>query len=191
MLGWMNREALERTLESGDVWFYSRSRQAMWRKGESSGNTLSALDVRLDCDGDALLVRASPAGPTCHTNATSCFFTPSIGDPDDGPSGGAIGDLWRTLVTRRAAGAGTSYTAKLLAGGIGAINDKIGEEAGELIAALAGESDERVVSEAADLIYHLLVGLLARDLDPGAVWSELRRRSGTSGLVEKAGRSKP
>lgn len=189
MLAWMSREALERTLESGQVWFYSRSRQALWRKGETSGNTLAVRELRLDCDGDAVLVRAEPAGPTCHTGATSCFFAPAGAAEDDGPTGGAIGDLWRTLEARRDAGADTSYTARLLAGGVEAINAKITEEAAELAAALAGESDDRVASEAADLLYHLLVGLLSRGLDPAGVYRELARRAGTSGLAEKAGRA--
>jgi phosphoribosyl-ATP pyrophosphohydrolase/phosphoribosyl-AMP cyclohydrolase len=189
MLGWMNREALERTVETGDVWFYSRSRQTMWRKGETSGNTLSARDLRLDCDGDAILIRATPAGPTCHTNATSCFFSPAVGDPDDGPSGGAFGDLWRTLIARRDAGGDRSYTATLIGKGVDRIAAKVTEEAGELADALRDESDARVISEAADLIYHLLVGVLARGLDPDAIYDELRRRAGTSGLDEKAARS--
>jgi phosphoribosyl-ATP pyrophosphohydrolase/phosphoribosyl-AMP cyclohydrolase len=188
MLGWMSRESLARTLETGQVWFYSRSRQALWRKGETSGNTLTARDVRLDCDGDAVLIRAEPAGPTCHTGSTSCFFTPAIGGPDDGPSGGALGDLWRTLLARRDAGGQHSYTAKLLEAGVDRINAKIAEEANELIDALAGESDDRVASETADLLYHVLVGLLARGVDPEEVWTELRRRSNKSGLDEKASR---
>ena len=190
MLGWMSREALERTATTEQVWFYSRSRQTLWRKGETSGNTLTVRELRLDCDGDAVLVRADPAGPTCHTGSTSCFFSPLDGDEDDGPSGGAVGDLWRTLSARREASGDTSYTARLLAGGVETINAKITEEAGELAAALAGEDDSRVISEAADLVYHLLVGLLARDIEPGAVARELSRRAGTSGLVEKAGRDR-
>lgn len=192
MLGWMSREALERTLETGDVWFYSRSRESLWRKGETSGNTLTAREVRLDCDGDAVLVRATPAGPTCHTGATSCFFSPAGPDldgvTDEGPSGGAIGDLWRTLVDRRDGGGENSYTARLLARGVDRVGAKISEEADELVAALVDETDDRVISEAADLLYHVLVGLLARGLEPEAVYDELRRRSGTSGLDEKAGR---
>lgn len=188
MLGWMNREALERTVDTGQVWFYSRSRQTLWRKGETSGNTLAARELRLDCDGDAVLVRAEPAGPTCHTGTTSCFFSPLGRPDDDGPSGGALGDLWRTLEARRDAGVDSSYTARLLAGGAGAINAKITEEAGELAAAIDGESDERVISEAADLVYHLLVGLLSRQITPAEVYRELARRAGVSGLVEKAGR---
>lgn len=188
MLGWMNAKALERTLQSGQVWFYSRSRQTLWRKGETSGNTLAVAEIRLDCDRDAILVRARPAGPTCHTGTTSCFFRPTEGDEDDGPAGHALGELQRTLEARRGAAPDESYTARLLAGGVQAIAAKLTEEAGELGQAIAGESDERVASEAADLIYHLLVGLLSRDVAPAAVWRELEKRAGTSGLVEKARR---
>lgn len=188
MLGWMNAESLARTLESGQVWFYSRSRQKLWRKGETSGNTLAVADVRLDCDRDAILVRAHPAGPTCHTGTTSCFFRPAAAPEDDGPAGHALGELARTLEARRGADPDASYTARLLSKGAEAIAAKLTEEAGELGQAIAGESDERVASEAADLIYHLLVGLLSRDVAPAAVWRELEKRAGTSGLVEKARR---
>ena len=188
MLGWMNREALERTLQSGDVWFYSRSRQAMWRKGETSGNTLAARDVRLDCDRDALLVRALPAGPTCHTGVTSCFFRTDDGGDEESPASGALGELYRTLSERRGANADSSYTARLLASGAAGIGAKLSEEAGELSDAIVGESEARVVSEAADLLYHVWVALLSRGIEPADVYAELRRRSGTSGVVEKAGR---
>lgn len=194
MLGWMNREALERTVETGQVWFYSRSRAQLWRKGESSGNTLDLVELRVDCDRDAVLVRARPVGPTCHTGADSCFFEPLDDRSADGGPPGApahvLDDLFTTLLGRRDADPGASYTARLLAGGVPAATAKIVEEAGELTRALAAEPDERVAAEAADLIYHLLVGLVARDVSADAVWAALERRRGTSGLVEKAGRSK-
>ncbi len=188
MLGWMNAEALKRTEDTGDVWFWSRSRQTLWRKGESSGNTLRVVSLRVDCDRDAVLIRAKCAGPTCHTGQPSCFFE-TIAGSEDGEEAHAIDRLARTIDQRRDADAGESYTAKLLSKGIDSINAKISEEAGELSEALNAETDERVIDEAADVIYHLLVGLTARGLSATDVWAELDRRSGVSGLVEKAQRS--
>jgi phosphoribosyl-ATP pyrophosphohydrolase/phosphoribosyl-AMP cyclohydrolase len=196
MLGWMNAEALAATRSTGSVHFYSRSRQRLWRKGESSGNTLAASEIRLDCDGDALLVTARPAGPTCHTGAPSCFFRRADGDEwreDAGPGGApaAVVDLlYQVLTARRGALPEKSYTASLLAGAPGAITAKISEEAAELNAELADPAAEpgRIASEAADVIYHVLVGLLSRGVEPAAVWRELERRSGRSGHAEKASR---
>ena len=188
MLGWMNRESLTRTLESGQVWFYSRSRKALWRKGETSGNTLAVTEVRLDCDRDAILVRARPAGPVCHEGWPSCFYHPIGAEEDGGPLGHTVEDLIAVLGERRAADPETSYTARLLADGVEAVGAKIVEEAGEMVVAMERESDDRVASEAADLIYHLLVGLLARRVMPERVWKKLEERAGTSGLVEKATR---
>ena len=202
MLGYMNREALGATIDSAKVTFFSRSRQCLWQKGETSGNTLALASIRVDCDGDALLVEATPAGPTCHTGATSCFYKPVEGfefaAPDDGPSQtrsqtSAIDLVWQTILDRKAGRGmtnreGKSYVRSLLDKGVAKINSKIDEEAGELATALAEESDERVVNEAADLLFHALVGLAARDLDPAAVAEVLRRRHGLSGVDEKAGR---
>jgi phosphoribosyl-ATP pyrophosphohydrolase/phosphoribosyl-AMP cyclohydrolase len=196
MLGWMNAEALAATRATGSVHFFSRSRQALWRKGETSGHTLAAREIRLDCDGDALLVSAVPAGPTCHTGAASCFFRRADGDAwreDAGPEGApaaVLERLYAVLAARRGAPPETSYTASLLAGGAAAINAKISEEAGELCDELAdpGADPGRIVHEAADVVYHLLVGLLSRGVEPSAVWRELERRAGRSGHAEKAGR---
>jgi phosphoribosyl-AMP cyclohydrolase / phosphoribosyl-ATP pyrophosphohydrolase len=161
MLGWMNEEAERLTRETGDVWFWSRSREQLWRKGETSGNTLAVRELRDDCDGDALLVRAAPAGPTCHTGSASCFA----------PS------LWRTIAQRAAERPEGSYTAELLNGGVGACARKVGEEAVEVTVAALDESDERLVEEAADLVYHLYVLLAARGLDIAQVEDVLRERS--------------
>jgi phosphoribosyl-AMP cyclohydrolase / phosphoribosyl-ATP pyrophosphohydrolase len=196
MLGWMNAEALAATLATGSVHFYSRSRQAQWRKGETSGHTLAAVEVRLDCDGDALLVSARPAGPTCHTGKPSCFFRRAEGGQwieDDGPSGApaAIVDrLHAVIASRIGAAPESSYTASLLAGGVDAIAAKITEEAAELNADLAdpGADEKRIAHEAADVLYHMLVGLLSRGVEPAALWRELERRFGRSGHAEKASR---
>jgi phosphoribosyl-ATP pyrophosphohydrolase/phosphoribosyl-AMP cyclohydrolase len=161
MLAWMNDEAERLTRETGEGWFWSRSRNELWRKGVTSGNTLAVVELRDDCDGDALLLRVDPAGPTCHTGSISCFA----------PS------LWRTITERAAERPAGSYTTELLEAGLGAVARKVGEEAVELSVAALAEDDGRVVEEAADLVYHLYVLLAARGLDISAVEDELRARS--------------
>jgi phosphoribosyl-ATP pyrophosphohydrolase/phosphoribosyl-AMP cyclohydrolase len=161
MLAWMDAEAERRTRESGEAWFWSRSRQEYWRKGETSGNTLAVEELHDDCDGDALLLRVRSAGPACHTGSLSCFA----------PA------LWRTIAERAKERPAGSYTTKLLDEGVPSVARKVGEEAVEVVTASLSESDERVVSEAADLIYHLYVLLAARGLDVAAVEDELRRRA--------------
>ena len=196
MLGWMNREALRRTLESGAVHFWSRRRQEIWRKGETSGNTLALRSIRTDCDRDALLVRADPAGPTCHTGAVSCFFEPVAGG-DDGPDAtgdspteagfGAVLDRLAAIVERRAEERPEgSYTASLLAAGPGRAAQKVGEEGVETALAAAAGSEAELVGEAADLLYHLLVALRSRGVPPARVGAELERRF-PSGPGEAAG----
>jgi phosphoribosyl-ATP pyrophosphohydrolase/phosphoribosyl-AMP cyclohydrolase len=160
MLGWMNDDAERLTRETGQAWFWSRSREQLWRKGETSGNTLVVVELRDDCDGDALLVRVRAAGPTCHTGSLSCFAP----------------ELWRTVAQRALERPEGSYTTELLDAGIGAAARKVGEEAVELSVAALDESDERVVEEAADLVYHLYVLLAARGLDVAQVEDELTRR---------------
>lgn len=160
MLGWMDDEALSLTRSSGLVHFFSRSRQKLWQKGESSGNTLRVAEVVLDCDGDAVLVRATPDGPTCHDGSTSCF-TPW---------------LWRKILQREQVGSADSYVVSLLSEGAARVARKVGEEAVELVVAALAEDDQRVVSEAADLWFHALLLLRSRGLDPAAVEDELRRR---------------
>jgi phosphoribosyl-AMP cyclohydrolase / phosphoribosyl-ATP pyrophosphohydrolase len=161
MLAWMDEEAEARTRETGEAWFWSRSRQRLWRKGETSRNTLAVEELRDDCDGDALLLRVTPAGPVCHTGSLSCFAP----------------RLWRTISERAAERPAGSYTAELLDSGVGACARKVGEEAVELAVAALDESDERVVEEAADLVYHLYVLLAARGIDVAWVEDELNRRS--------------
>lgn len=161
MLGWMDEEALSHTRETGLVHFHSRSRQTLWRKGETSGNEMHVTDVTADCDDDALLVRVHAAGPACHDGTTSCF-TPW---------------LWRRILRSESSADPASYVVRQLAGGVPTTARKVGEEATEFIVAALGESDERVVSEAADLWFHLLLALRARGLDPAAVEDELARRA--------------
>ena len=195
MLAWMNAEALRLTRETGAVHFWSRSRQALWKKGETSGHTLAVAEIRIDCDLDAVLVRARPAGPTCHTGATSCFFHRDAGGDgatddavDDGPAPPILHRLVQVIEARRAATAERSYTKSLLDAGMPKILAKIAEEHGELAAELPAGDDAKVVHETADLLFHVMVGLAARRIPLDAVLAELTRRFGTSGHVEKAQR---
>ncbi|HEY5920360.1 MAG TPA: bifunctional phosphoribosyl-AMP cyclohydrolase/phosphoribosyl-ATP diphosphatase HisIE [Kofleriaceae bacterium] len=192
MLAWMNAEALRLTRETGVVHFWSRSRQALWKKGETSGNTLALVELRVDCDHDTVLVRARPAGPTCHTGATSCFFHRDDGSDDDGvPAVTIIEQLDRVLQARRDSASGeTSYTKSLLDAGMPKILAKIAEEHGELAAELPGGDDDKVIHETADLLFHMMVGLTARGIPIERVLDELGRRFGTSGHAEKAARKK-
>jgi phosphoribosyl-ATP pyrophosphohydrolase/phosphoribosyl-AMP cyclohydrolase len=159
MLAWMDDEALRLTQETGEAWFWSRSRSRLWKKGETSGNVLAVEEVRDDCDGDALLLRVRPAGPACHTGSTSCFA----------PA------LWRTVVERVRDRPQGSYVASIADEGIERAAQKLGEEAVEAaIAATAG--DGRLVSEAADVLFHLYVLLAVAGVDVAEVEDELTRR---------------
>ena len=196
MVAHANREAVQSTLQSGYAHFFSRSRQQQWRKGESSGHFLHVQEVWADCDADALIYLALPDGPSCHTLRDTCFFsratTPSeFSEEPLRHAQSRFPRLWSELLERRDSPAAKSYTRVLLDAGVEKICAKIEEEANELTRALRDETDARVVSEAADVMYHVLVGLLARGLSLRDVEAELARRSGTSGLVEKASRSKP
>jgi phosphoribosyl-ATP pyrophosphohydrolase/phosphoribosyl-AMP cyclohydrolase len=219
MLAWMNADALRATLTTGFAHFYSRSRQALWKKGESSGNTLAVREVRADCDSDAIVIVAEPAGPTCHTGARSCFYRVLAAGDDAGPVEAAPGEagaepgaepgakivreddgpsdpliavlarLERVLVARRDQGtAEKSYTRSLLDGGFSKILAKIAEEHGELAEVLPAGDVADVVHESADLLFHVVVGLVARRIPLDDVWRELDRRFGTSGHTEKASR---
>jgi phosphoribosyl-ATP pyrophosphohydrolase/phosphoribosyl-AMP cyclohydrolase len=160
MLAWMDGEAERLTRKTGEAWFWSRSRQRLWKKGETSGNTLAVEELRDDCDGDALLVRVRPNGPACHTGATSCFAP----------------WLWRTVAERAKDRPPESYVAGLLDEGVAACARKVGEEGVEVAVAALDESDERMIEEIADLWFHSYVLLAARGLDPSAVEDELARR---------------
>jgi phosphoribosyl-AMP cyclohydrolase / phosphoribosyl-ATP pyrophosphohydrolase len=160
MLAWMDDEALRLTKETGEAWFWSRSRERLWKKGESSGNTLAVEELRDDCDGDALLVRVVPSGPACHTGSTSCFA----------PA------LWRTVVERVRDRPEGSYVASLADAGVERAAQKLGEEAVE--AAIAATADDgRLVSEAADVLFHLYVLLAVAGVDVSDVEDELARRA--------------
>jgi phosphoribosyl-ATP pyrophosphohydrolase/phosphoribosyl-AMP cyclohydrolase len=179
MLGYMNPESLKRTLEGENVWFYSRSRSELWLKGETSGNFLKVKSLHLDCDGDAILVKADPIGPTCHTGNTSCFFTPltemqEVKSHDKGPS--ITDELFSVIQSRKDEMPEGSYTTTLFEKGADHIAQKVIEEAGETaIAGVKGDGDA-LASEAADMIYHTLVLLAARGVTPEDVWAKLRER---------------
>jgi phosphoribosyl-ATP pyrophosphohydrolase/phosphoribosyl-AMP cyclohydrolase len=170
MLGYMNREALDATLADGFATFFSRSKARLWRKGETSGHNLAVHSVQMDCDSDALLVLAEPAGPTCHLGTASCF------SEEAAPGLGWLGQLSRIVRQRAEGGESGSYTARLLEEGPSRIAQKIGEEGVEL--ALAGAAGEReaCIAEAADLVFHLAVLMEARGFDWEDVAAELRRR---------------
>ena len=171
MLAWADRQAVELTLSTRQAHFWSRSRQALWKKGETSGNTLQVVDVTADCDGDTLLVRAVPAGPACHRGTRTCF--------EPNPARLELGWLAAVLDERKNADPETSYTARLLAQGIERVAQKVGEEGVETaIAAVSQGRGGSVTSEAADLLYHLLVLLAATGVDPADVTAELLRRHG-------------
>jgi phosphoribosyl-ATP pyrophosphohydrolase/phosphoribosyl-AMP cyclohydrolase len=188
MVAWMDAEALAATVSSGEVHFHSRSRDRLWRKGETSGNVLRLIALAVDCDGDALLVSVDPAGPTCHRQTRSCF------DLDDAPAGRStqgfawLESLWATIAERATTQPDGSYTAALLAGGVDAAGRKVTEEATEVLvaakddAAAASAGADRdatraaLAAETADLLYHALVLLAERDLAPSDVIEALRAR---------------
>lgn len=182
MMAWMNRTALDLTITTGVVHFWSRSRQTLWKKGETSGNTLTLTGIETDCDRDTLLVRAHPSGPTCHTGTRTCFTDPQARETP--PQGFAdLEPLWKTVTGRLAKGRSTSYTFRLASGGVAATGRKVIEEAAEVVSAAlqheAGTADQaRVAAEGADVVYHLLVLLAERGVTAGEVMAELacRRR---------------
>lgn len=174
-LAYMNRESLVKTLETGQTWFWSRSRGELWHKGATSGNTQDVRAVLLDCDQDAVVVRVDPAGPACHTGARDCFGDVIAGD-DDAPFA-AIADLVAIIADRAAAAdPESSYTARLLAKGIDTVCKKVGEEATEVVLAAKGAEHDQAVYESADLLYHLAVLWQAVGVTPREVAAELARR---------------
>ena len=181
MVAYANREALERTAATGQAHYYSRSRAALWRKGEASGHEQTVHQIRLDCDGDAVLYRVEQTGPACHTGSRTCFSTAigldgrPVAEEDTG--GHLLSRLAATVAARAAKRPAGSYTVELLDRGVPKISQKVGEEAVEVVVAANAEEPERLASEAADLLYHLLVLLEARGVPLDAVWKELAHRS--------------
>lgn len=168
MLGYMNQAALQQTRDTGIVTFYSRSKQRLWVKGESSGNTLTLVSITEDCDQDALLIKATPSGPTCHQNTTSCFGA------DTAEGMGFLSYLQQVIVSKQQVTEG--YTSQLFASGVKRIAQKVGEEGVEVALAATGGEREELVNEAADLCYHLLVLLVSMNCRIEAVMDVLRSR---------------
>ncbi len=169
MLGYMSKKSLVKTLKTKKVWFYSRSKKRLWMKGEVSKNVLELVDIKVDCDGDALLISAKPAGPTCHTGQMSCFglgFTKQD----------ALLELFETIEDRKLKMPKGSYTTSLFKEGVFKICSKVAEESGEVIKAATKESKKRLVEESADLVYHLFVLLVEKNIKLKEVCSELKKR---------------
>jgi phosphoribosyl-ATP pyrophosphohydrolase/phosphoribosyl-AMP cyclohydrolase len=177
-LAYVNEESLQLTVETGELHLYSRSREEIWRKGETSGNVLKLRGFRYDCDGDAIVALVEPAGPACHTGERSCFHRELDGDGEPAPPAHeALAALQRTLRSRATERPEGSYTVKLL-DDPKLIGEKVEEEAEEVVRAAREESDQRVAEEAADLLYHLSVLLASRDVPQSAVMEVLNDRRG-------------
>jgi phosphoribosyl-ATP pyrophosphohydrolase/phosphoribosyl-AMP cyclohydrolase len=171
-LAYMNEESLARTIETGQTWFWSRSRNELWHKGETSGNTQSVVNLINDCDNDALVVLVNPAGPACHTGARSCFDS----KPGDEDLGLLLANLYKLIESRERERPEGSYTTYLFNSGLDKILKKVGEESAETIIAAKNDDVSRLTSETADLVYHLLVLLVARGVSLDEVRKELERR---------------
>ncbi len=180
MLGYMNPGSLKRTVEGVQVWFYSRSREDLWHKGEVSGNYLNLKEAWVDCDGDTILLKVQPDGPACHTGETSCFFNPLEGLPEEyetlDEGSGILEELFAVIKDRQHEMPEGSYTTRLLQEGVDRIAQKVIEEAGETAIAAVRKDESAIPREMADLLYHALVLLAASDLAPSDVWEALRDR---------------
>jgi phosphoribosyl-ATP pyrophosphohydrolase/phosphoribosyl-AMP cyclohydrolase len=196
MLAYMNEEAFNLTLSTGFAHYFSRSKQRIWKKGESSNHTQEIKDILLDCDADTIILKIHQEGVACHTGTKSCFFTSVMQDKillekeiDTDALYGVVDTLYHTILERKnASDEGKSWTKKLL-DDKDLMLSKIREEADEVCVAINEESDEQVIYESADLLYHTLVGLGYRNISPDRVKQELGRRFGLSGIVEKEARS--
>ncbi len=173
MLGYMNAEALDATVESGLVTFWSRSRKRLWQKGEESGNSLKLVSITEDCDNDTLLVLVEPHGPTCHTGTTSCFGDTALAETSDN----VIADLQKLIQERKQTMPEGSYTTELFQSGLDRITQKVGEEAVEVVIAAKNSKDDEFTNEVADLLYHLLVLLAEKDLSIEDVEKVLEKRA--------------
>jgi len=195
MLAYMNEEAYNLTLSTGYAHYFSRSRQRLWKKGESSGHTQKVSDVLVDCDGDTVVVKVAQKGVACHTGTKSCFFTSTMKDKrvleqevDTDAIYGVVNTLYHTILERKSDTTTTKSWTKKLLNDKELLLSKIREEADEVCVAIDEESDKQVIYESADLLYHTLVGLGLRDISPDRVKQELGRRFGVSGIEEKEAR---
>jgi phosphoribosyl-ATP pyrophosphohydrolase/phosphoribosyl-AMP cyclohydrolase len=185
-LAYMNDESLARTMQTNQTWFWSRSRRELWHKGETSGNTQEVVDLSLDCDRDAVVVLVNPAGPACHTGAVSCFDIPATGPTETRkvPNSSFLDQLYRLIESRERERPAGSYTSYLFSEGIDKILKKLGEESAETIIAAKNEDQGRLVSEVSDLVYHLLVLLVARGVTLAEIEQELIERRSRGGVSE-------
>ncbi len=181
MLAYANAEAVQRTIEGGEAWFYSRRRQSLWKKGETSGNVILVKRVSIDCDGDTLIYHALPTGPVCHTGTPTCFSrdlgTPAQGEPARKRAGSEImTEIYSVIEERKRTMPEGSYTSYLFREGIDKIGKKVGEESTEVIIAAKNGVAQRTIEEVSDLWYHTLVLLAAQDISPMQVFQELAKR---------------
>ena len=197
MLAYMNEEAYNLTLSTGFAHYFSRSKQRIWKKGESSNHTQEVKDVLLDCDADTVILKIKQNGVACHTGRKSCFFTSVMQDKiilekevDTDAIYGVVDTLYHTILERKNAPVEQKSWTKKLLDNKDLMLSKIREEADEVCVAINEESDEQVIYESADLLYHTLVGLGYRDISPDRVKQELARRFGMSGITEKESRNK-
>ena len=170
MMGWMNREAFQKTVETDQAWFWSRSRQELWHKGATSGNTQKVISIGLDCDGDTLLIQVEPQGPACHTGNWSCFENSDVLGPQ------IVKQLYERILDRQQNMPEGAYTTYLFEKGVDKILKKVGEEASEVIIAAKNRNPEELVYESADLFYHMLVLLAEQGVTPADVARELDKR---------------
>jgi len=195
MLGYMNEEALDLTQKTGLVHYFSRSKQRIWKKGESSGHTQEVKEILIDCDNDTLLIKVKQNGVACHTGRKSCFFTnlekgEVISEVEEEIEYNFIDKLYHTLLERKSADKNSSYVASLYHKGENSILKKIVEEAGEFCFAVKDDDKGEIIYEAADLVFHSLVALAYKNIHPEAILNELKRREGVSGIEEKNSRKK-
>lgn len=195
MLAFMNKEALELSLKTGFAHYFSRTKQRIWKKGESSNHTQAIVDISVDCDSDTILLKVIQEGVACHTGRKTCFFTDLKTDEikeeikiDTSVNYGVIDTLYNTILSRRFDDPSKSYTAKLLNGEQNSMLKKIVEEAGEFTFAIKDKNEDEAIYEAADITYHVLVALASMNINPDRVKQELSRRFGLSGIEEKNSR---
>ena len=197
MLAYMNKEALELTIKTNYAHYFSRSKQRIWKKGESSNHLQEIVEILVDCDNDTLLLKVNQTGVACHTGRKSCFYTnlktdKIISDVEINTTAayGVIDTLYHTICERKDEDVSKSYTAKLLQGKQNSMLKKIVEEAGEFTFAVKDDNEEEIIYEAADVAYHVLVALASKNINPDRVKQELARRFGISGIEEKNSRIK-
>jgi phosphoribosyl-ATP pyrophosphohydrolase/phosphoribosyl-AMP cyclohydrolase len=194
MLAYMNEEALKLTQSTKFAHYFSRSKNRLWKKGESSGHTQEVKDILIDCDNDTILLKVKQNGVACHTGRKSCFFTNLEGDEtcevEIAPQYNFLDNLYHTLLERKGADPKSSYVASLYNKGENSILKKVVEEAGEFSFAIKDNDKSEIIYEAADLLFHSLVALAYKNIHPEAILNELKRREGVSGIEEKNSRGK-